>query len=155
MDPILSIEGLSKEEQDLWQSVVQLWEFAKTRAAGAIRESIHPRYCGWDMSQPRPHDREAALQSVLGESPQIQTYQLNPLSIQTYGESVGIVHYCYAAEVRMRDNSLLKITGKWTEIYSKDTGDWLLIGVSGRPDAPSGSAVDTDAEQAITSPRSA
>lgn len=31
-----------------------------------------------------------------------------------------------------------RVTGKWTEIYLKQGSQWVMIGVSGRPDNPPG-----------------
>jgi hypothetical protein len=55
-----------------------------------------------------------------------------------YDDRVGVVHYRYAATVVLKDATSLEITGGWTEVYLKDSGEWIMIAVSGRPDSQSG-----------------
>jgi hypothetical protein len=130
----LQREDLTLEQQVLWHHVEELWEMARERRAEAIRSAIHPRYAGWDMSHPEPHDREAAVQSVLGDAPELTDYRLTPLSVEIYEHLVGVVHYRYSATVEQDESTQSQVTGKWTEIYLKEAGQWILIGVSGRPD---------------------
>lgn len=108
------------------------------RSAEKIRSTLHPRYVGWDMNSPAPHGRDAAIQSVLGDSPVVKGYQLRPLSIEVYDHVAGIVHYTYSATVAPKGANSFRATGKWTEIYLKQAGQWVMIGVSGRPDNPLG-----------------
>ena len=134
----LRIDDLSREQQELWRRVNDLWAMSLARSAEKIRGTLHPRYVGWDMNRPAPHGREAAIQSVLGDSPMVEDYQLRPLSIEVYDQVVGIVHYTYSATVAPNGATSFRVTGKWTEIYLKQDGQWVMIGVSGRPDNPAG-----------------
>lgn len=134
----LRIDDLSLEQQDLWQRVNELWAMSLERSAEKIRNTLHPQYAGWDMNSPVPHGREAAVQSVLGDSPMVKDYHLRPLSIEVYDHVVGIVHYTYATTVIPKGGTSMQITGKWTEIYLKQGSQWVMIGVSGRPDHPPG-----------------
>lgn len=122
------------EQQELWQRVNDLWALSLTRDAEAIRSTLHPRYVGWDMNSPLPHDREFAVRSVTGDAPPVASYQLTPLSVEVYDHSVGVVHYRYAATVLPTNAAALEITGKWTEVYLRQERQWLMVGVSGRPD---------------------
>ena len=90
------------------------------------------------MNQAATHDREAAIQSVLGDAPTVAAYELVPLSVQVYGDIVGIVHYRYSASVTRRDAAPLEITGKWSEVYLRQDSQWVMVSVSGRPDSPAG-----------------
>lgn len=134
----LRIDDLSPEQQELWRRVNDLWAMSMERSADKIRSTLHPQYVGWDMNSPTPHDREAAVQSVIGDSPVVEAYQLRPLSIEVYDHVAGIVHYTYSATVAPKDANSLGVTGKWTEIYLKQGSQWVMIGVSGRPDNPPG-----------------
>jgi hypothetical protein len=64
MDPDFSLE-----QKELWQRTQDLWALSQRRNADETRATIHPRYKGWNMRDPLPHDRETAVQSVLGDSP--------------------------------------------------------------------------------------
>jgi hypothetical protein len=130
------IRALSTEQQELWLRVEELWALARSQDAAAIRRALHPHYAGWDMSAPLPHDRNSAVASVSGESSQLAEYRLEPLSVEVYDHRVGIVHYEYSARVVPTGSHPRAVTGKWTEIYLKQRGAWVMIGVSGRPDVP-------------------
>jgi hypothetical protein len=88
------------------------------------------------MSAPLPHDRDAAVGSLLGDSPELREYELHPLSVQVYEGQVGVVHYTYSAMIAPRAESPINVTGKWSEVYVKQGGTWTMISVSGRPDVP-------------------
>jgi hypothetical protein len=134
VNPTNSLDAFSAEQRDLWQRVVDLWELAISKNPEVIRATLHPRYVGWDMRVDRPHDREAAVRAVSGDSPSIAEYHLTPHSVEVYEDKVGIAHYSYSAIVVPRDAQQLTVTGKWTEVYLKQRGTWIMIGVAGRPD---------------------
>lgn len=130
------IVELSQEQRELWEHVGNLWAISKQRDERQIRATLHPRYVGWDMNAALPHDREAAVHSVLGDSPSLWEYNLNPLSVQIYEGKVGVAHYSYSAKVLPSNGQTLTVTGKWSEVYLKQDGRWIMVSVSGRPDEP-------------------
>ncbi len=132
----LPVVEFSQEQRALWEHVGNLWAMSKARNESQIRAALHPRYVGWDMNVALPHDRDAATQSVLGDAPVLREYDLRPLSVQIYGGLVGVVHYSYFAKVVPRSGQTLTVTGKWSEVYLKQDGHWMMVSVSGRPDEP-------------------
>ena len=133
--PIRSpIVDFSAEQRELWQHVVDLWGVSQGRDEALIRATLHPDYVGWDMSAPLPHDRDAAVRSVSGDSPELREYELHPLSVRIYDGKVGVVHYAWSATVVPSGGAPVDVTGKWTEVYLRQGGTWSMISVSGRPD---------------------
>lgn len=132
----LPINNFSPEQSELWERVLGLWALSKGRDKNQIRSTLHPDYVGWDMSTPLPHDREAAVGSVTDNSPVLQEYELQPLSVQVYEHCVGIAHYSYTATVIPKGGEATRATGKWSEIYLKQGDTWQMISVSGKPDEP-------------------
>lgn len=130
----LPIVDFSPKQHELWRRVTDLWALSKRRDEVQIRSTLHPRYVGWDMSDSLPHDRDAAVRSVLGNSPELREYKLRPLSVQVYDEQVGVVHYSYSAIVVPKGEPPINVTGKWSEVYLKQSGAWTMISVSGKPD---------------------
>jgi len=135
MTDAFPIADFGPEQQELWSRVNALWAMTKEPDADRIRAALHPRYVGWDMSGPLPHDRDAAVRSVPAEAPELRRYELQPLSVQVYDERVGVVHYAYSATVVAKGGHATGGTGKWTEVYLRQGGEWTLISASGRPDA--------------------
>jgi hypothetical protein len=134
----LPIADFSPEQHELWKRVLDLWALSKGRDEGPIRSALHPQYVGWDMSAPFPHDLDAAVRSVSGDSPELREYELHPLSVQVYDGHVGVVHYTYSATVVPKGGQPINVTGRWSEVYLKQGGIWRMISVSGRPDAQRG-----------------
>jgi hypothetical protein len=128
------IADWSQQQQELWARVVQLWDLAKVRDTARIESALHPHYVGWDMSTALPHDRNAALQSVGGDSPGLGDYELRPLSVRIYAGRTGVVHYTYAATVMPAGAAAVHVEGKWTEVYVRENGAWVMVAVAGRPD---------------------
>ena len=138
MSASLTLEKLSPEQRDLWDRVCELWEQSRGRDRTLIGASIHPRYVGWDMSAELPHDKATAVASVNDNTPELKDYALSPLSIQAYDHTVGVVHYTYQATVQSRGAAPVDVTGKWTEVYLRQSNEWMMIAVSGRPDPSPG-----------------
>ncbi len=80
----LPIVDFSEEQRELWERVTDLWLFSTQKDEAQIRSTLHPKYVGWDMTTQLPHDRDAAVLSVSGDSPELREYELRPLSVQIY-----------------------------------------------------------------------
>jgi hypothetical protein len=133
---LMPMVKFSAEQQEVWDRVAELWALSKGRDERRIRSMLHPDYVGWDLNTPLPHDRDAAVRAVTGTSVELGEYELRPLSVHVYEQRVGIVHYSYSAIVTAEGTPPARITGKWSEVYLKQHGGWMMISVSGRPDAP-------------------
>jgi hypothetical protein len=129
----MELDQLSEEQAQLWSRVDALWKLSLTRDAAPVRYSLHPSYTGWVTGQPEPHDREAAVASVGPSSPRVLSYRLTPLRITIFDGIVGVVHYSYVAEVEAGADSK-NVPGRWSEVYLRKNGEWLMISVSGGPD---------------------
>lgn len=130
---------LDGEQRRLWQQVEQLWELTRESSTAApdltaMRQAIHPAYRGWVDGRQATHDRDAAVRSI-ADAPPVHDYTLEPLGVTVYEGRTGVAHYAYTAQVRDRDTgSLATVRGRWTEVYVKRNGRWLLASVSGGPD---------------------
>jgi hypothetical protein len=126
---------MSAAQRGLWAQVELLWQLAVRRDTGAIEAALHPQYSGWERHSARPHDRAFALASVGPDSPPIVRYQLYPWGVTVYGDTVGVAHYSYRAELETAGGGTQVVTGRWTEVYLQDQGRWLMVAVHGGPDA--------------------
>lgn len=70
----LPIVDFSEEQRGLWKCVTDLWEISRQKDEGRIRSALHPDYVGWDMTAALPHDRDAAVLSVSGDSSELRDY---------------------------------------------------------------------------------
>lgn len=127
----LTIKDLTVEEKMLWNRVVELWNCSIDRDVDTIHKAIHPNYLGWDNSSLVPHNRNDVIQSVQDKTARLLEYKLHPLGISIYDNRVGIANYRYNANIRDLQKNIRKIGGRWTEIYLRKNGNWILIGVHG------------------------
>lgn len=74
------------------------------------------------MNNPLPHDREATVQSVAGDSPRVIEHALKPLGVRVYDHSVGVAHDTYTATRGAEGSGNRRITGKWSEFTSDARG---------------------------------
>lgn len=125
---------LTDEQERLWARVNALWRMSVTRDTALVGEALHPNYTGWVTGQARPHGRDAAIASVGPSSPRILSYELQPLSIAVFDGMAGVVHYNYVAEVESGANLSKTVSGRWSEVYLRHNGEWIMISVSGGPD---------------------
>ena len=125
---------LSSEQQTLWNQVRNLWGMAQIKDRRVIMAALHPGYAGWDMQADLPHDREAAVSSVCDDTAQLTQYELEPLAVNIYAGTVGIVHYRYSAVLTPADAEPVSVRGKWSEVYLRQDGNWIMLSVSGAPD---------------------
>jgi hypothetical protein len=122
---------LRDEQRELWSRVEELWRRAAAHDEPAIRAALHPSYSGWEFGKPKPHDKEYAVRSVVSGPISVLAYELMPLEIEICDAAVGVVHYLYRATIAP-DRAV--VTGRWTEVYMKRDGAWVMVTVSGGPD---------------------
>jgi hypothetical protein len=128
------LDELSEEQHELWARVDGLWRMSVTQETASVADALHPRYVGWVTGRSEPHGREAAIASVGPSSPRVLSYSLRPLSITVFDGIAGVVHYTYVAEVESGPSVSKTIRGRWSEVYLRKNGQWIMISVSGGPD---------------------
>jgi hypothetical protein len=129
------LDALTPDQRSLWAQVEALWSMAMRKDADAIRAALHPRYAGWDMNASAPHDREAAVESVTGDGARILSFTLRPMRVEVYEGTTGVAHYTYTAVVGSAATGEQFVHGRWTEVYVRRDGEWLMVAVNGGPQA--------------------
>lgn len=130
----LTMKDLSIDEKMLWNRVIELWDCSVDRDLNTINKAVHPNYIGWDNNSLVPHNRNDVIQSVKDKSARLLDYKLHPLGISIYDNRVGIANYRYSANISDLQRNVRAIRGRWTEIYLRKNGSWILIGVHGDTD---------------------
>ncbi len=123
---------LMHQEAELWDVVVEIWDYARAKNINQLTKFIHPDYSGWETGAPRPHDRASALNAIASDM-MIVEYALSPMEVKVINDCVGVAHYTYQADV-LQNTKKIKIQGRWTEVYLKDHGHWKMISVQGGPE---------------------
>lgn len=131
---VMKLDQLTDEQRDLWARVEALWKMAVAQDTASASEALHPDYVGWVTGQPRPHGRDVAIASVGPSSPRVLSYELRPLSVVVFDGTAGVAHYAYLAVVEAGQGALQTVSGRWSEMYLRKNGQWIMVSVSGGPD---------------------
>ena len=129
---IESDQPLSPQQQELCDRVREIWQLLQRKDIAAIGAAIHPQYTGWVAGSPLPHGRDLPLKAAETDPP-ITAFRLYPMRVEVCEGVVGVVHYSFEAEVALPKGKQEKEEGRWTEVYLKKDGAWLLIGMHGGP----------------------
>ena len=130
----MGLGRLTRDQKELWSRVDALWQMSMTQETAPVGDALHANYTGWVTGQDRPHGRDAAIASVGPSSPRVLSYELQPLSINIFDGIVGVAHYSYVAEVESGADASKNVAGRWSEVYLRKNGQWIMISVSGGPD---------------------
>lgn len=130
----VKLDQLTEEQRGLWARVDALWKMSAAQDTSSAADALHPDYVGWVTGQSEPHGRDAAIASVGPSSPRVLSYKLQPLSIAVFDDTTGVVHYTYVAEVECGPNASKTVSGRWSEMYLRKNGQWIMISASGGPD---------------------
>lgn len=131
---VMKLNEFTEEQRDLWAHVEALWKMAVAQDTVSASDALHPNYVGWVTGQPRPHGRDVAIASIAPSSPRVLSYQLNPLSIAVFDSVAAVVHYTYIADVQSAEGASKAVSGRWSEMYLRKNGRWIMVSVSGGPD---------------------
>lgn len=128
------INHMSAEEAGLWRQVIALWDMTVSGDTTDVVDALHPHYSGWVTGLDSTQDRNEAVRSVGPGAPPVLGYHLTPLKVTVIDGVVGIVHYRYEGYVDDGAGGQRTIRGRWSEIYLRENGRWVMVSVSGGPD---------------------
>lgn len=125
----------SKEQKELWQAVQKSWELSSADDLEGFYAMIHEDYSGWGYDSNYPGDKAMVKKWFGYYAPKYTTaiYEIFPVGIVVSGD-VGIVHYYYDVVYTNEENEEMERSGRWTDIYKKEKGKWLLIADHGGSD---------------------
>jgi ketosteroid isomerase-like protein len=123
-------DAWSPTQKEVWATVEELW---KASSAGDLESwfaMVSNDFRGWSNADPAPTGKEVARQRASLRVWKRIFYHVHPLAIDIHGD-VAIVFYSFSTESEYPDGSRTPATGKWTDIFRKQDGRWLLIADSG------------------------
>lgn len=122
---------LDPGQSALWARVQELWRAVSKGDADGLRSGLHPRFSGWENASPIPHDREFNVASNTQHDAEVANLLLQPLRIDVFDDSVGVVHYCFRVLLRDEHGGSRAAGGRWTEVYLRKGDTWLMIAAHG------------------------
>jgi ketosteroid isomerase-like protein len=121
----------SSEQQEVWKAEENWWELYKNNDVEGIKALIHQDYVGWFWGDYATEGHAEALRWASHMIPKVKiTYtNLKPLDILVMGD-VAVLHYYYSKRQSVDGKETVE-QGRWTDIWKKEGGKWLLIADSG------------------------
>ena len=120
----------SAEQQEVWQTVEALWDAADCETWSAF---FADDYRGWFSASLSPLTKQQTTASGCRYYAKEKTvlHTVHPLAIDVR-DDIAIVFYSYSyVSEKKSDGSERQERGKWTEVYQKRDGSWLLIADAG------------------------
>jgi len=127
-----SAQKWSAEQQEVWKANENWWKLYKNNDAEGIKALVHKDYVGWSYSSYATEGYEELLKWVyhmFPEGTKIIYHNLKPLDILVM-DDVAVLHYYYSTR-KIVDGKDSTTQGRWTDIWKKEGGKWLLIADSG------------------------
>ena len=121
----------SAEQQEVWKANENWWDLTKNNDSEGIKALIHKDYVGWSWGDYAPEGYAEALRWADHMVPKgkIVYINLRPLNILVIGD-VAVLHYYYLRRKTIDGKETVE-QGRWTDIWKKEGGKWLLIADSG------------------------
>ena len=122
----------SAEQQEVWKANENWWELYKNNDAEGIKALIHKDYVGWswgDYATEGQAEAQKWADHMIPKGTKIIYHNLRPLDILVIGD-VAVLHYYYSTRKTVDGKDTTK-QGRWTDVWKKEGGKWLLIADSG------------------------
>lgn len=121
----------SKEQKDVWQVSQKMEEFWAKRDLDGYMSCLHENFIGWFNEDPLPIDKNSLRnwESHWLGTVKIIRSESKPVSINVTGDIA--ISNCYSQALRQDANGTKLTYSKWTDIYKRENGKWLIIGMSG------------------------
>ena len=135
LTPMLLGQAWSSQQQEVWNTVKSLWEaYAKKDIERAL-SYVHTDFRGWHWEDPLPRDKagERRWATYFSQIQQELVQDLKPVAIDIH-DNFALVHYYYTKAYKDTEGKHQTEGGRWTDIYMKEGGTWLLICDHGGPD---------------------
>lgn len=120
----------SSAQQEVWATVEELWKVSSAGDLDSWFALVSEDFRGWSNADPAPVDKGTARHRASLRVWKRLFYHVHPLAIDIHGD-VAIVFYSFNTESEYPDGSRTTASGKWTDIFRKQGGRWLLIADSG------------------------
>ena len=122
----------SEGQKEVWAVVDNLWQAWADGDINKIQSIVADDYRGWSENTHATMTKKENKPWVERwlQKNNVVLYHLYPFAIDIHGD-VAIVFYSYQQVIEQKDGSDKDDQGKWTDVYRKIDGKWLLIADAG------------------------
>lgn len=128
---VMQAQQWSAEQKEVWKAANGWWDNAKAQNLKALIDMTHKDYKGWGFDDNFPSGKSDLIYWVNNVLPKrrILHTSLKPLEILVNGNT-AVLHYYYTQTAMMEEKEK-NISGRWTDIWVKQGGKWMLYADSG------------------------
>jgi len=125
-------QNWSQEQTEVWKVVEGVWDAVQKGDAEIMVAFFHEDYKGWEWGDQYPRTKKTASEYFHYFFPSIHiiTFSLEPMAIIVKNE-MAVIHYYYTTLSEDGNGNSSEEKGRWTDIYVKEKGKWLMIADSG------------------------
>lgn len=123
----------SAEQKDVWTTVENWWQVWSEGNIDKINGLVAQDFRGWREDSKVTYTKKSVQpwwEDWLQKFKAPNIYLLHPFAIDIHGD-IAIVFYSFTARNKLKDGSEINETGKWTDVYRKINGKWLIISETG------------------------
>ena len=125
-------QNWSQEQTEVWKVVESVWQTVQEADAEKMATYFHEDYKGWEWGDQYPRTKKTASEYFHYFFPRshLITFSLEPLAIIVKND-MSVIHYYYTTLSEDGNGKASEEKGRWTDIYVKENGKWLMIADSG------------------------
>jgi ketosteroid isomerase-like protein len=122
----------SEEQKEVWAGVENWWQAWADGDINKINSCIAEGFRGWreDFYAPYTMMSSQPWWKHWLQNNKVVVQQMTPAAIDIH-DDIAIVFLSYQEVWEHKDGSEKEYRGKWTEIYRKIDGNWLIISETG------------------------
>ncbi|GAC1653480.1 MAG: hypothetical protein NVS9B15_14160 [Acidobacteriaceae bacterium] len=126
---------MSDVERTVWEKEEANWRFVQTKDRDAYVGLWDDRFVGWPRLEPEPIHKNTSFGSLEGRK--LLDYQLEPVSVREYGDSVVITFYRVTIHSTDQTGADERTIGaRLTHTWMKTPQGWQIIGGMSAEDNP-------------------
>jgi hypothetical protein len=123
------------QQQEVWRLEQQQWQMAKDKDASWIDKMVHPNLSYWDNDQVAPQNKAslARWNRYNSRNFTVLEQELNPIAMTITG-NIAVAQYRYTIARENYKKERETFTGRYTDVFVKDGGQWKFIAWAGGDD---------------------
>jgi len=135
-----SAQTWNADQQELWKLEELQWKMSADRDLTWIDKMVHPNISFWDSGEVAPQGKASLTRwnrYTSGNSTVLEQ-EIFPISMTITG-NVAVAQYRYktARETYKKEKEKETVTGRYTDVFVKEGGQWKFIAWAGGEDPKS------------------
>jgi ketosteroid isomerase-like protein len=132
---VASAQTWSPAQQEVWRLEEQQWQMAKDKDVSWIDKMVHPNLSYWDNDQVAPRTKASLTRwnRYSNRNNTVLEQELHPISLTITG-NIAVAQYRYTIARENYKKERETFTGRYTDVFVKDGGQWKFIAWAGGDD---------------------